>query len=172
MQVSPIPRTMPVALSLALAAAGPVAIGAILALRFHTASPLAMVPAITFGVVGVTSPALYIATALSGDAPTLAQMARALQLSLGAFGIALAGLILPAAFLSLSSIENITTVGVATVALAGAAVLALVRLAVELGREKPTTSLLRVFVFGAWTIATIGIAARLWWSFAMTEVVS
>jgi hypothetical protein len=171
MQVSPVPR-MPIALSLALAAAGPVAIGAILALRFQTPSPLGMVPAITFGVVGVTSPALYIATAISGDAPTLAQMARALQLSLGAFGIALAGLILPAAFLSLSSIESITTIGVATVALAGAAVLALVRLAVELGREKPTTSLLRVFVFGAWTIATIGIAARLWWTFAMTEVVS
>jgi|GEM_PF-2173764 len=171
MQVSPVPRSTPVALSLALAAAGPVAIGAILAMRFQTASPVAMVPAITFGVVGVTSPALYIATAVSGDAPTLAQMARSLRVSLGAFGIALAGLILPAAFLSLSSIENMTTVGVVTVALAGAAVLALVRLAVELGREKPTTSLLRLFVFGAWTIATIGIAARLWWSFAM-EVVS
>src|SRR5215468_7674269 len=94
----PIPSLIP---SLALAAA-PIALGGIVALRFGVISPVVMVPAITFGVVGVTSPALYIATAASGDAPTLAQMARAMTVALAAFGVALAGLILPAAFLSLS----------------------------------------------------------------------
>jgi hypothetical protein len=159
----PIPSLIP---SLALAAAAPIALGAIVALRFGVMSPVVMVPAITFGVVGVTSPALYIATAASGDAPTLAQMARAMTVALAAFGVALAGLILPAAFLSLSSLESGTTIVIASVALAGAALLGLVRLAIELGAQRRSMTLMRPAVFGAWAIATLGIAARLWVSFA------
>jgi len=159
----PIPSLIP---SLALAAAAPIALGGIVALRFGVISPVVMVPAITFGVVGVTSPALYIATAASGDAPTLSQMARAMTVALAAFGVALAGLILPAAFLSLSSLEGGTTIIIASVALAGAALLGLVRLAIELGAQRKTMTLMRPAVFAAWAVATLGIAARLWVGFA------
>ena len=90
-------------LAIALAAAGPVTVGGILAARAHDTSPMLAAPAIVFGVVAATGPALYIATAAAGNAPPLAAVIRAFGVALGAFGLALAGLLLPAAFLSLSS---------------------------------------------------------------------
>ncbi|MDQ3365770.1 MAG: hypothetical protein M3680_10120, partial [Myxococcota bacterium] len=57
------------AVALALAALGPVAIGGILAIRAQTLTPLMVAPAIIFGVVAATSPALYIALAATGTAP-------------------------------------------------------------------------------------------------------
>lgn len=156
--------------SLALAAVAPVAIGGIIALKFGIPTPLVMVPAITFGVVGVTSPALYIASAASGDGLALGDVARALRAALAAFGVALAGLVLPAAFLSLSSLERSTTVGIASAAIAGAALLAAARLASELAGARPMTAT-RILVFSCWAIATLGIAARLWLSFT-SEVMS
>lgn len=160
---SPPPR----ALSLALAAAGPVAIGAILAAKAGALAPVAAAPAIVFGVVAATSPALYIALAATGDAPPLAAVARALGVALGAFGIALAGLVLPAAFLSLSSVEALTTIAACSCALGLAATLAVRRLSHELA----THSLASGMVMCVWALATFGIAGRLWWNLA-TEVVS
>ncbi len=157
----------PRAATLALAAAGPVAIGGILAAHAGVLAPLAAAPAIVFGVVAATSPALYIAIAATGDAPPLASVARAMGIALGAFGIALAGLVLPAAFLSLSSVAALTTVLACSCALAGAAVLAMKRLSDELA----TRTLSAGVVFFIWAIATLGIAGRLWWNLA-TEVVS
>src|SRR5437870_3657267 len=90
-------------LALGLAALGPVALGAIMAARVGEVAPVVGAPAIVLGVAAATSPALYIAIAATGDAPPLARVARAFAIALGAFGVALAGLILPAAFLSLSS---------------------------------------------------------------------
>ena len=148
--------------SLALAVAGPFAIGAILAVRAEDIAPLAAVPAIVFGVLAATSPALYIAIAATGDAPPLRTVARAIGVALGAFGIALAGLVLPAAFLSLSSLQASTTVGVCTAALAGASFLAARRLASELAARRVTAHV----VFYLWTLATVGIAGRLWWDLA------
>ena len=151
--------------SLALVAAAPVAIGGIIGLKLGIFTPLIMVPAITFGVVAVTSPALYIASAASGDGLTLGEVARSLRAALSAFGVALAGLVLPAAFLSLSSVERGTTVGIASAAIGGAAILAAARLAMELGSVRPMTGM-RIVVFACWVIATLGIAARLWVSFS------
>jgi hypothetical protein len=94
-------------------------------------------------------------------------MARAFRVALGAFGVALAGLVLPAAFLSLSSIEPWTTVAMCSAAVAWAAVVALRRLATELGSR----TLLGSAVYVAWAIATLGIGGRLWWDVAR-EVVS
>jgi len=159
----PIPR----GLALALAALGPVAIGGILAAKSGVPTPLAAVPAIAFGVMAATSPALYIAIAATGDAPPVGRVARALVIGLGAFGIALAGLVMPAAFLSLSSISPVTTVAMTSLALAGAAVLGLARLS----RELQTRTAAASTIFVVWAAATLGIAARLWWDLA-AEVLS
>jgi hypothetical protein len=161
------PLAAPRASTLALAAAGPVAIGAILAAHAGVVAPIAAAPAIVFGVVAATSPALYIAIAATGDAPPLSAVARALGLALGAFGIALAGLVLPAAFLSLTSVSALTTSIVCSCALGGAALLAMKRLADELA----TTTLAASVVMFVWSAATLGIAGRLWWNLA-SEVAS
>jgi hypothetical protein len=150
-------------IGLALAALGPIALGGILAVRAQTVTPLAIAPAIIFGVAAATSPALYIALAAAGDAPPLARVARAFRIALGAFGVALAGLVLPAAFLSLSSLSPLTTVAAVTAALAAAGLLALRRLATELTDDTGVTrSLTSQLVFVTWSIATLGIVGRLW----------
>ena len=153
------------AVPLGLAALGPIAVGAIVAVRFGDATPLAAAPAITFGVLAVTSPALYIATAAVGDAPPLGQMVRALATALAAFGVALAGLILPAMFLAWSSVDPMTTVVIASGALVVAAMLAARRFSIELAVGR-APSMTRGAVFAGWAVATLGLAAKLWWSFA------
>ncbi len=152
--------------SSALAALAPVALGGIVAARAGQLTPLVAVPAIVFGVVAATAPALYIASAATGAAPSVAAVARAVIVALGAFGVALAGLILPAAFLSLSSLTGTTTLVVTTAALGGAGLLAIRRLGLELRRGIAPTSMTPRVVFAVWSIATLGIAARLWIDFA------
>ena len=152
--------------SMALAALAPVALGGIVAARAGQASPLVAVPAIVFGVVAATAPALYIASAATGAAPSVAAVVRAVITALGAFGVALAGLVVPAAFLSLSSLTGTTTLVVTSAALAAAGFLAMSRLASELRRGKPPAAMAPRVVFAVWAIATLGIAARLWLDFA------
>lgn len=153
------PFPVPRGLTLALAAAAPIALGALFAAQVGAPAPLAATPAIAFGVVAVTGPALYIATAATGDAPPLARVVRAFLVAFGAFGIALAGFVLPAAFLSLSSVSPRTTAVVGSAALLGAGLLGLLRL----GRELRLATLTASVVFVVWAAATVGIAGRLWW---------
>jgi hypothetical protein len=150
----------PPARGLAFAALGPVAIGGIVATRAEVITPLFSTPAILFGVIAATSPALYIALAATGDAPPLAKVVRAFGVGLAAFGVVLAGLILPVAFLAASSVAPATTFVVASVALGGAALLAFVRLARELATDD--RALMPSIVFFVWAAATAGIAGRLW----------
>jgi hypothetical protein len=157
---------MPRGAALLLAALGPVAVGAILAVRGGTPTPLIAVPAVVFGVVGATSPALYIASAATGAAPSLGAVVRAFGVALAAFGIALAGLLLPAAFLALSSVARDTAVVVATAAVGAAALLGLRRLATELATDSIRPSIGASSVFVIWACATLGIAGRLWWDLA------
>jgi hypothetical protein len=171
----------PPASALALAALGPVAIGGLLALRSGTISPLIAVPAVIFGVVAATSPALYIGTAVTGTAPPLSSVVRAFGIALGAFGIALAGLLLPAAFLSLSTVDTAPTLLAASGAVGAAAFFGLRRLATELASWRPSEAfpgatvlkptLTSGMVFLVWSAATAGIAGRLWWDLA-SEVMS
>jgi hypothetical protein len=167
----PVPRGV----AIALAAAGPVAAGGILAARAHDASPMLAAPVIVFGVVAATGPALYIASAASGHAPPLAAVVRAFGVALGAFGVALAGLLLPAAFIAVSSVTAATTIAAASGAIAIAAYLGLRRLAVELrpagGERAGGAALASGVVFLVWAAATVAIAGRLWWDLAV-EVVS
>jgi hypothetical protein len=152
---------------LAMAALGPVAIGGVLAARAGEIGPLAMTPAIMFGVIAATCPALYIGIAATKESPTLSGVMRSLGVALCAFGVALAGLVLPALFLSLSSVSGMTTFVVCSCALAAAGVLAMVRLAMELA---PRT-FMGGFVCFMWAAATLGIAGRLWGDLAW-EVLS
>lgn len=147
---------------LAMAAAGPVAIGGVLALRAGDPSPLAVTPAIVFGIAAATCPALYIAIAATREAPSLAGVVRALGTAAGAFGVALAGLVLPALFLSLSSVSSMTTFAVCSAVLAGAGLLGMVRLAKELAPK----TFMGGLVCLTWAFATLGIAGRLWWDLA------
>src|SRR4051812_45407240 len=124
----PVPR----GLAIALAALGPIAIGGIVAARAHDPRAVVVAPAIVFGVVAATGPALYIATAAAGDAPPLIGVVRAFAVAFGAFGVALAGLILPTAFLALSAVAPATTFAAATAALGAAGYLGMRRLADEL----------------------------------------
>lgn len=155
---TPPPAALPAPLALALAAVAPVAIGGVLVLKSGAPSPLVGAPAIALGVAAATSPALYIALAALGDAPPLRTVARALVAALAAFGIALCGLVLPAAFLALSSLSSVTAVAVVSAALGGAAVLGLWRLALELSPESGAGRC----VLAVWAMATLGIAGRMW----------
>jgi hypothetical protein len=148
---------------LAMAALGPVAIGGVLAARAGDIGPVAMTPAIVFGVIAATCPALYIGIAATKEAPSLAGVMRALGTSLSAFGVALAGLVLPALFLSLSSVSPLTTFVVCSCVLGLAGVLAMIRMASELA---PRT-LLGGLVCFVWAAATLGIAGRLWGDLAL-----
>jgi hypothetical protein len=177
------PFPVPRGVAIALAAAGPVAAGAILAVRAHDASPMLAAPVIVFGVVAATGPALYIASAAVGHAPPLAAVVRAFGVALGAFGVALAGLLLPAAFIAVSSVTAGTTIAAASGAIAIAGYLGLRRLAMELRPGGPgvpgvpsaaisgTAALASSVVFLVWAGATVAIAGRLWWDLAV-EVVS
>ncbi len=160
------PRVLP----LLMAATAPIAIGGLVAMHATSVSPVFAVPAVVFGVTAATSPALYIATAATGTAPPLAAVVRAFGVAIGAFGIALAGLLLPVTFLSLSAVEGSTTFLVASAAIAGAGVLGLRRLKQEMHAARPLSFTGEV-VFAIWACATAGIAGRMWWDLAR-EVLS
>ncbi|MBX3159245.1 MAG: hypothetical protein KF773_24970 [Deltaproteobacteria bacterium] len=154
-----LPFPIPRGAAIALTAAAPVAVGGVMAARAGVLAPLAAAPAIVFGVIAATAPALYIATAVAGDAPPLSAVARAIGVALCAFGIALAGLVLPVTFLSLSSVTDLTTIAACTAALGAAAVIAVMRLA----RELQLRTIAANALFAVWAIAMLGISARLWW---------
>jgi hypothetical protein len=161
-------------LALAVAAIGPVAVGGVLAARTGDLQPMLAAPAVVFGVAAATGPALYIAIAAAGSAPSLAAVFRAFCLAVGAFGIGLAGLLLPATFLALSSVSPATTAIATSAAIAGAGYLGLRRLARELKDARsatPRASALGTVVFVVWALATVGIAGPLWWDLA-AEVAS
>jgi hypothetical protein len=165
--LAPLPLSRGAAVGLAVAA--PAAIGAILMTLAHEPSPIIAVPAIAFGVIAATSPALYIGTAAVAGAqaaPSLAAMVRAFGVALGAFGVALAGLVLPAAFLALSSVSLTTTIAVTTGAVVAAAVVAQRRLGAELLAAGMPRTLGTSVVFIGWSLATLGIAGRLWFELA------
>lgn len=170
LQLAPLALENPRLLPLLMAATTPIAIGGLVAIHGTSVSPLFAVPAVVFGVTAATSPALYIATAATGSAPPLAAVVRAFGVAIGAFGIALAGLLLPVAFLSLSAVASATTFGVASAAIAGAGLLGVRRLKQEMHAARPMSFSGEV-LFVIWACATAGIAGRMWWDLA-TEVLS
>jgi hypothetical protein len=154
----PSPTLRPGAPILALGVLGPAAVGAILALRVADPTPIIAAPAITLGAIAATTPALYIALAVSGEPRTVARAVVALAVALAAFGVALAGVVLPSAFLVASSLGTKPALLLTSAALAGAAFLALRRLGMELELRRTGARA----VFWIWGAASLAIAGRLW----------
>jgi hypothetical protein len=164
----PVPRS----LATAMAALGPVAVGGILAARAGDASPMLAAPAIVFGVVAATGPALYIAmaaaTAAIAGAGYLGLRRLAAELRPPGRTGASAG---PSVGASTGPCAGAST-GPSAGASAGPS--AGVSVGPSAGPSAEVSigpSLLGGIVFLTWAVATAAIAGRLWWDLAV-EVVS
>lgn len=155
--------------SVASAAAGPLAVGAVLTLRLHDPAPIVAVPAVVFAVAALTLPALYIAAAALGVAPPLGEVVRAVGRSLHALGLVHLGLAMPLAFLAASS-GTATASALGAVAVAVGAVIALRVLQAALFGGAPPVSA-RAAVFWSWAAVALVIGARLFGEL-MAEVAS
>jgi hypothetical protein len=151
---------------LALAAAGPIAVGAVLSARLGTLAPVIALPAIILGVTAVTAPALYIATAATGTAPPAQHMITALGRGLTALGIALLGLLAPLAFLLATSMTEGTWVGLGTLALAAGTLIGLASLHRALFEHR-LASVSRDALFAGWSLAAILIGTRFYLDVAL-----
>ena len=155
--------------SVASAAAGPLAVGAVLTLRLHDPAPLVAVPAVVFAVAALTLPALYIAAAVVGAAPPIGDVVRAVGRALHALGLVHLGLVMPLAFLVASSgSETAFALGAIAVA-AGAAIALKVLRAALFGDGAPAGG--RAVLFWSWAAVALVIGGRLFGEL-MTEVVA
>lgn len=153
----------------ACAAAGPVALGGVLATRLASVEPVIALPAIVLGVTAVTVPALYIATAATGSAPSAERMATAVGRALGAIGLVLLGLAAPLWFLVATSSKIITGVALGSAALAAAALFGLAALYRTLFAGQ-VPSLVRDGLFLTWALVAMVIGARLYADLAIGAV--
>jgi hypothetical protein len=145
--------------SIAAAAAGPLGVGGVLALRLGDLAPMIAVPAVVFAVAALTLPALYIATAAFGAAPPIAQVMRAVGKALCSLGLVYAGVALPLLFLGVSSSER-TAFALGAVTVAVGAGIGLRRLYTALYEGAfPVTG--RGKLFWTWAAITLVIGARL-----------
>jgi hypothetical protein len=160
------PDSLP--LSVAAAAAGPVAVGGVLALRLGDPAPMIAVPAVVFAVAALTLPALYIATAVVGAAPPVGHVVRAVGRALHALGLVHLGFVMPLLFLGASSGEGTAfALGAATVATGSLIGLRVLHGALFEGAF-PVTG--RGALFWTWAAITLVIGARLFGELT-TEVV-
>jgi hypothetical protein len=149
----------------AAAVAGPLAVGGILAARVGAVAPLLALPLIMLGVAAVTTPALYIATAATGAAPSARAMAAAVGGALGATGIGLLGLVAPLVFLVATTTTVGSGVALVSLAIAGATMIGLIALhgtlfpPVAIGASRPW---LQQLLFVGWAVVAMIIAARLY----------
>ena len=151
--------------SVASAAAGPLAVGAVLTLRLHDPAPLVAVPAVVFAVAALTLPALYIAAAVVGAAPPIGDVVRAVGRALHALGLVHLGLVMPLAFLVASSGSE-TAFALGAI---GAAIALKVLRAALFGDGAPAGG--RAVLFWSWAAVALVIGGRLFGEL-MTEVVA
>lgn len=146
--------------ALAFAAAGPIAVGGVLAARLQDPAPLVAVPAVVFAVAALTLPALYIATAVCGAAPPIGRVMRAVGRALCSLGLVNAGFALPLLFLGVSSGEGTAfTLGAVTVAVS-AVIACKVLYATLYEGEVPVVG--RGALFWTWAAIALVIGARLY----------
>lgn len=155
--------------SVASAAAGPIAVGAVLTLRLHDPAPLVAVPAVVFAVAALTLPALYIAAAVVGAAPPIGDVVRAVGRALHALGLVHLGLVMPLAFLVASSGPGTAFVLGAIAVATGAAVGLRVLRAALFDDGAPAGG--RAVLFWSWAGVALVIGGRLFGEL-MTEVVA
>lgn len=156
--------TPPLAPSVAVAIAtgGPMGLGAIAALRLGELAPIAAAPLVVFGVAAATLPALYIAAALTGAAPPLEQVARAVGRALVALGLVALGLAGPLWFLTTTTTEPGTAFALTSIGLLTALAIGLRVLRRELWGVAGSPGLGRDVMFTAWAAAAAIIGARLY----------
>ena len=143
----------------AMAAAGPLGVGAVLAARLGSAEPLVAVPVSVFAVTALTLPALYIATAVVGAAPPVGHVVRAVGRALSALGLVLLGLALPLGFL-VATAGTGTAFALGALALATAAAIGLRALHGALFAGMPAVTG-RGLLFLTWAVIALVIGARL-----------
>jgi hypothetical protein len=142
-----------------LALLGALVPAAILAVTATSPTPLAAIPAVTFGVPAMTAPALYVALTWLGDAPPLRTVAGALARGLLAMALVQLGLAVPLGFLvTTAGPDTAQALVAAAVALAGA--VAMVAIDDELGARSVT--LTRTATLWCWVAATVVIAVRMY----------
>jgi hypothetical protein len=157
----PAPRLPSPPVSVAIAAAGPTALGAIISLRLANPAPAIAIPAVVLGVAAATLPALYIATAVTGAAPPLDHVARAVGRALFALGLAALGLAAPLLFLTTTTTDAGAAYGLTSVALVTALAIGLRVLHRELWGPGLRTIALDL-TFLAWAVSALIIGARLY----------
>jgi hypothetical protein len=150
----------------AVAAGGPVALGGVLATRLASLEPVIALPAIVLGVTAVTVPALYIATAATGSAPSADRMAAAVGRGLGALGIVLLGLAAPLLFLVATSAAANTWIWFGLASLGAATMFGLGALHRSLFAGQ-VPSLVRDGLFLTWAAVAVLIGVRLYGDFAI-----
>jgi hypothetical protein len=145
---------------IAVAAAGPVFLGAVLSARLGAPTPVVALPLVVAGLTALTVPALYIASAAIGAAPAPHVIAGAVGRALAALGAALCGLAVPLAFLawSASATTGVVLGSLALVVAAGFALGALYR-SLFAGQS---ASFSRDALFAVWATVALGIGARLY----------
>jgi hypothetical protein len=150
------PRT-----GLALALAGPLALGALIGLPLSAAAAAleaGAVSALMLGLAATMVPALYIATALVGLAPGAGEFGAAVLAGLRSAGTAMLGLAAPAAFLvATSNIEAAAVIGGA--ALLGGTLIGLRRLYARLLGD--ADSILGAVLFIGWSAIALVVGGRL-----------
>jgi hypothetical protein len=143
----------------AFAAAGPLAVGGVLAARLQDPAPLVAVPSVVFAVVALTLPALYIATAVLGAAPPIGRVMRAVGRALCSLGLVNAGFALPLLFLGASAGEGTAfALGAATVAVSAVIALRVLYAGLYEGTFAVTG---RGMLFWTWAVIALVIGARL-----------
>lgn len=148
--------------SVAVGAAGPFAMGAVLGLPDGPARMLSeglMLPAVVFGVTALMAPALYIGMSLVNVSPPAAEVVRAFGEALRACGTVLAGLAPATAFL-LATAQGAWAVWVfGSLAVAAAALLGVRRLFNEL-RDDDTSLLRSLPLYTVWALVSLGLGVH------------
>jgi hypothetical protein len=131
------------------------------AILLMTSAPLATaaVPAVIFGVPAMTTPALYVALTLLGDAPPMLAVLAAIGRALLALALVLLGLAAPLGFLVATASPD-TAQGLITAGVAIAGAVAVIALDDELTAAPGSVG--RSAVLWAWVAATAVIAGRLY----------
>jgi len=153
------------AAAVALAGAGPLAIGAALAARLHHLEAIAVVPALLLATTAITVPALYIMLAALGAAPPVAEVARAVGRALVAVGLVELGLAGPVVFLSSTAVSPVSAVLFTAAALVAGLLVGLrvLRRGLVAGAERSPTCHLVITV---WAVVPLVIGGRLFHEFA------
>jgi hypothetical protein len=152
----------PVPLGALCALGGPIAIGAIAGMQsgpFAVAHDAVAAPAIVLGVTALMIPALYIATAFAGIAPPARGFTAGVGEGLRACGVALLGLVAPAAFLAATARSAEAAAALGAGSLVAAVLVGLRALYIRLFDRG---EVVHRMIFAAWSGLALLLGALFW----------